>query len=83
MDETRLKSPKICFCEDSYLVYGIRRDSRATKIGDQLVARVFARSASGAADGFRKGFTHARAISIDKRGLFDHGTFAGASVRTA
>jgi hypothetical protein len=30
MDETQRKSPKICFSADSYLVYGIRRDSRST-----------------------------------------------------
>jgi hypothetical protein len=28
MTETRVKSPKVCFSADSYLVYGIRRDSR-------------------------------------------------------
>jgi hypothetical protein len=28
MTETRVKSPKVCFLADSYLVYGIRRDSR-------------------------------------------------------
>jgi hypothetical protein len=28
MNETRVKSPKVCFSADSYLVYGIRRDSR-------------------------------------------------------
>jgi hypothetical protein len=45
MAETRLKSPKICFSADSYLVYGIRRDSRLTKIGGESVARVRAKSA--------------------------------------
>jgi hypothetical protein len=28
MNETRVKSPKVCFLADLYLVYGIRRDSR-------------------------------------------------------
>jgi hypothetical protein len=28
MNETRVKSPKVCFSADSYLVYGSRRDSR-------------------------------------------------------
>ncbi len=28
MDETQVKSPKLCFSADLYLVYGIRRDSR-------------------------------------------------------
>jgi hypothetical protein len=28
MDESQVKSPKLCFSADSYLVYGIRRDSR-------------------------------------------------------
>jgi nuclear transport factor 2 (NTF2) superfamily protein len=46
MDETQRKSPKVCFSEDSYLIYGIRRDSSVTKIGGESVARVFARSAS-------------------------------------
>ena len=27
MSETRVKSPKLCFLDDSSLVYGIRRDS--------------------------------------------------------
>jgi hypothetical protein len=30
MNETQLKSPKLCFSADSYLVYGIRRDSLST-----------------------------------------------------
>jgi hypothetical protein len=46
MDETQRKSPKVCFSKDSYLIYGIRRDSRATKIAGESVARVSARSAS-------------------------------------
>jgi hypothetical protein len=33
MDETQARSPKFCFSPDSSLVYGIRRDSRMTKIG--------------------------------------------------
>jgi hypothetical protein len=45
MDETQRKSPRICFSEDSYLIYGIRRDSRVTKIAGESVVRVFARSA--------------------------------------
>ena len=28
MDETQGQSPKVCFSPDSYLVYGIRRDSQ-------------------------------------------------------
>ena len=28
MNETQVKSPKVCFSADSYLVYGIWRDSR-------------------------------------------------------
>jgi len=28
MNETQVRSPKVCFSRDSYLVYGIRRDSR-------------------------------------------------------
>jgi hypothetical protein len=46
MDETQIKSPRICFSADSYLIYGIRRDSQVTKIGSESVARVSARSAS-------------------------------------
>jgi len=45
MDETQRKSPRICFSEDSYLIYGIRRDSRVTKIGGESIAGVFSRSA--------------------------------------
>src|ERR1700728_347871 len=37
MNEPRAKSPKVCFFRDSYLVYGIRRDSGCH---DRLVRRV-------------------------------------------
>jgi hypothetical protein len=38
MNETRAKSPKVCFSADSYLVYGIRRDS----VEGDRIERVFA-----------------------------------------